>query len=165
MTTYGSLIGMNPALTGQQIFDAGVAEGLRRVRDGDYPKSNFSREEVEVHEKALVDAAIMILRETMQDHEFARHPAFTLSMAIPRIEGLTHGLAPRFQLRYSNRRMLPVCSAVESAPVWVWVITYDKPIEAFYGPIEGGMTAFYRQGGTAIAGVQYWSYREERSPE
>jgi hypothetical protein len=161
---------MNPNLSGQEIFDAGIAEGTRRLRDSDYPKTHFTLAQVEEHDKHLLDAVVGILRNTLQAAAFIDYPVYTLNVAIKQINGLRDGMAPKQVLRWKVTHMLPVCSTEprsEGVPVVVWSTAMPAlplAMDAFYGmrlavsPEQP--PCFYHAGGL-IPGVTNWRYRDE----
>lgn len=171
MKTYASLTSKNPGMTRQEIFDAGVTEGIRRMSETDNSKTHFSLEQIEAHDEELLDKVNQILRETMAGAGFADQPFYNLTVAIKRINDMRHGLAPKLRLRYSVEHMLPVCNLLPGSsgvPVTVWSSTVTSPVDAFYGmrlSTDRGQPACFYYAGGLIPDILYWRYRDEKEPQ
>lgn len=154
MTTYNSFHALNPMASGQETFDAGIKEGIRRITDGHRAPVTYTREEVGVWRNDAFQTAIDLIKR------FDKQPSRYLLDSI-------ESLKDKHEPRYAVTHQLPVCDLKPDAfgcAVAVWLTDVPDAVDAFYGTRCNGpadpFPHFY-YAGRILEGVTHWRYRIE----
>lgn len=160
MTTYAAFIALSPLAKGQDVFNAGVVEGLRRAKDSLPAVGLYTRDDVQSWRNDVAEAAAVIVGRFVPDNESTH-----LVNAIMNLRSMPYGKST-FEPRYDTKRMLPVCNMEPSSfgvPVLVWLEEVKDGVPAFYGMRSNDpsnqIPQFY-YAGAPLKGVTHWQYRE-----
>ena len=168
MTTYGQIVTLNPMLTGQEIFDKGVQEGIRRVNEDTYHPWHYTPEEVEAQRQAIFESILDHMYSALDDssdlHPDVGETLRNLILTCGEMRKAVSGAVP--PKRHSVQHCLPTYDrtpASKGVAVRVWIGDTSSTIEAFYGmrlQDRHGSPSFYYAGGV-VDGVTYWTHRKE----